>query len=160
MESSEPGHGVVAPPLDEATLTPLSGVAAAQPTGESADGAQSSRADERRRRARRKRVTLIVPPIGAFFFAVGLLLVAAIRDGSTGDFLSPSHWARFDSGLYLEIAADGLVLTHCSGPAYPPHSACGTVGFAPLYPALIAAWDTSDSRCQWPAWCWPSSSPT
>ena len=144
MKSSEPVQGVAAS-LGDVTPASSSGVAVQEPTGESLNGPPLSRADQRRRRTRdkwrrtrHKWFTLIVPPVGAFFFAVALLWVAAIRDGSTGDFLSPSHWARFDSGIYLEIAAHGLMLTQCSGPAYPPHSACGTVGFAPLYPLLIA----------------------
>lgn len=139
MESPEPGQGVAAPPLDEATPAASSDLAAPQAPEDSVGDGPTTRAGERRRRTRRKWVTLVVPPFGAFCFAVALLLVAAIRDGSTGDFLSPSHWARFDSGIYLEIAAHGLILTKCSGSLYPPHSACGTVGFAPLYPALIAA---------------------
>ncbi len=64
--------------------------------------------------------------------------MSAIQTGTTGGFLSPPHWARFDTGIYLAIARHGLQLTQCSGPFYPPHSACGTVGFAPLYSGLIA----------------------
>jgi hypothetical protein len=99
----------------------------------------TSRADERRRRTRRRWVTLLVPPFVAFLFAEVLLYVSAVQTGTTGDFFTPPHWARYDSGIYLEIAAHGLILQPCVGPAYPPHSACGTVGFAPLYSGLIAA---------------------
>ena len=97
-----------------------------------------SRAQARRRRTRDRWVTLIVPPVIGVVFAQTLLYIAARWDGATQDYLSPSHWARNDSGLYLEIAARGVYLTQCTGPAYPPHSACGTVGFAPLYPELMA----------------------
>jgi hypothetical protein len=80
-----------------------------------------------------------VPPIPALVFAEVLLYVAAIRDGSRQDFFSPSHWARFDSGIYLQIAAHGYSLTRCSGPPlYPPHSWCGTASWAPLYPWLMS----------------------
>jgi hypothetical protein len=36
------------------------------------------------------------------------------------------------------VAAHGPTLTHCTGSLYPPHSWCGTAGWAPLYPWLIA----------------------
>ena len=83
-------------------------------------------------------VTLLVPPLLGLIFAVALLFAAAISNGSTGDFFRPSHWGRFDSGLYLGIAAKGYSLVHCTGPAYPPNSWCGTAGWAPLYPGLMA----------------------
>jgi len=99
----------------------------------------SSRADMRRLRARRRWVTLIVPPFVAFLFAELLLYVSAKLDGSTQDFFSPSHWARYDSAIYVQIAAHGYALTRCPGPPlYPPHSWCGTASWAPLYPGLIS----------------------
>ncbi len=80
----------------------------------------SHRAELRRQRARRRWVTLIVPPVVTFSIAELLLYVAARLDGATRDFFTPSHWARNDSGIYLQIAAHGYSFTHCTGPAYPP----------------------------------------
>jgi len=101
--------------------------------------AGSSRAEVRRQRARCKWVTLIVPPLVAFLCAEMLLYVAARMDGATHDFFSPSHWSRFDSAIYLQIAAKGYTFVQCSGPPlYPPHSWCGTASWAPLYPGLIS----------------------
>ena len=101
-------------------------------------GTQSARADDRGWPGRRRWVTLLVPPVVGVVFAEMLLSVSTVHTGTTSTFFSPSSWARNDSGLYLEIAAHGLVMTHCVGAVYPPHSTCGTVGFAPLYPLLIA----------------------
>ena len=67
------------------------------------------------------------------------MLVAALVDGRVGSFFSPASWSRWDSGLYLQIARHGYVLRHCTGPNYPPHSWCGTAGWAPLYPGMMAA---------------------
>jgi hypothetical protein len=99
---------------------------------------RTTRADERRRRTRRRWVVLLVPPVIGVVFAEVLLYISSVQTGTTSGFFSPSNWARNDSGLYLEIAGHGLMVTHCVGPAYPPHATCGTVGFAPLYPFLIA----------------------
>jgi hypothetical protein len=96
-----------------------------------------SRSLARRRRARARWATLLVPPVCAFAFAVLLLYVAALRDRATRDFLSFAHWGRYDSGIYLGTAAHGFNLSQCVGPAYPPHSWCGTAGWAPLYPGLM-----------------------
>ena len=80
-----------------------------------------------------------MPPFVAFLFAELLLYVAAKTDAATQDFLSPSHWSRFDSAIYVQIAGQGYTLIHCSGPPlYPPHSWCGTASWAPLYPGLIS----------------------
>jgi len=68
-----------------------------------------------------------------------LLYLAAILDGRARYFFAPAHWSRFDSGIYLEIAAHGYSATRCGIPAlFPPHTMCGTVGWSPLYPGLIA----------------------
>jgi hypothetical protein len=112
---------------------------AAAPTAAMSEGGRTARARDRRRRARRRLVTLLVPPVVGVVFAEVLLYLSSIHTQTTSGFFSPSSWARNDSGLYLEIASRGLVMTQCVGPAYPPHSTCGTVGFAPLYPLLIAA---------------------
>lgn len=49
-------------------------------------------------------------------------------------------WSRWDSGLYLDIAKNGLVLHEC-GPkeGWPENSGafCGNCGWAPAYPFLI-----------------------
>jgi len=101
-----------------------------------ADGRR--RADARRRRARHRWVTLIVPPVLGVVFAEALLFLAAILDGRAQYFVRPGHWARFDSGLYLQIAAHGYTFNHCAGSQYPPGSWCGTAGWAPLYPGLVS----------------------
>jgi len=101
-------------------------------------GLLPDRVTARRRRNRARRVLLVAPPVGAFLFAELLLLTAALIDGRARYFLEPAHWARYDSGIYLRIAVHGYNLTPCAGPAYPPHSWCGTAGWAPLYPGLIA----------------------
>ena len=118
-----------------ATLGPGS---AAPDADERLPGTHPTRADERRRRDRRRWVTLLVPPVIGVVFAEMLLYVSTVHTGTTSTFFSPASWARNDSGIYVEIAAHGLIMTHCVGPAYPPHATCGTVGFAPLYPLLIA----------------------
>jgi hypothetical protein len=80
---------------------------------------------------------MTVPPVAAFLSAEILLYVAASLNGSTSDFFSPSHWSRYDSGIYLHIAQHGFSLMHCpANGAYPPHTWCGTAGWAPLYPGL------------------------
>ena len=107
-------------------------------TGEAIAADDPTRAATRRRRTRRRWITLIVPPIFGVLFAETLLFVAAILDGRARYFLQPGHWARFDSGLYLYIAAHGYTFIHCTGPQYPPGSWCGTAGWAPLYPGLIS----------------------
>lgn len=113
--------------------------AGGDPGGRRAPGiVPPSRADRRRQQTRQSWAVWIVPPIGAFAFALLVLFVAALIGGTAGSFLSPHHWARWDSGIYLTIAAHGPDLMRCSGPAYPPHSWCGTAGWAPLYPLLIA----------------------
>jgi len=82
---------------------------------------------------------LLVPPLAAFLFAEGLLFLTAILDGRARWFLLPAHWARFDSGLYLQIAAHGYSFNHCIGTQYPPGSWCGSAGWAPLYPGLMSS---------------------
>ena len=81
---------------------------------------------------------LVVPPIVAVVFAETLLFLAALLDGRAQYFVEPAHWARFDSGIYLQIAAHGSSFTHCTGAAYPRGSWCGTAGWAPLYPWLMS----------------------
>lgn len=50
---------------------------------------------------------------------------------------SASTWARWDSGLYLDIASHGYTLFHCG----PPHPSawCGNAGWFGAYPLLVAA---------------------
>lgn len=91
--------------------------------------------------ARGRRVgwaTLLIPPLLGVIFAEALLLAAAVSNGTAGGFFLSSHWGNYDSGLYLSIAAKGYSLVHCMGPAYPPNTWCGTAGWAPLYPGLMA----------------------
>ncbi len=80
----------------------------------------------------------LVPPFVALLFAEALLYIAAVRANDTGDFFSPSHWARWDSGIYLSIAAHGYTDTPCPAGLFPPHTVCGSVGWAPLYPGLMS----------------------
>lgn len=54
-----------------------------------------------------------------------------------------STWARWDSGLYADIAQHGYVLGRCgvlfpTGP-YGPNDWCGNTGWFPLYPLLVRA---------------------
>ena len=49
-------------------------------------------------------------------------------------------WARWDSGLYMDIAAHGYSLVPC-GAGYPPGSWCGNAGWFPAYPGLMAVLD-------------------
>jgi hypothetical protein len=131
-----PGRAEVAPLQTLESDAPGSGTPA---SAEQRAPTRSARGLERRRRTRAGRVLLVAPPLLAFCFAQLLLVLAAVIDGSIGRFFSPSSWARFDSGLYLQVAQHGYTVTQCTGPAYPPHSTCGTVGWAPLYPGLLAA---------------------
>jgi len=117
-------------------LIPAGETAVALGGSMAADG--PTRADARRQRARHRWVTLLVPPICGFLFALALLFLAAVLTGRAQYFVQPGHWARFDSGLYLRIAAHGYSFSHCTGPQYPPGSWCGTAGWAPLYPGLIS----------------------
>jgi hypothetical protein len=68
-----------------------------------------------------------------------VLYVAALIEGRAAWFFQSSHWARWDSGIYLSIATHGPTLMRCTGAVYPPHSWCGTSGWAPLYPLLMAS---------------------
>jgi hypothetical protein len=98
-----------------------------------------SRAEARRAPAKTPWAKLLVPPAGAFLLAQVALIVAAVIDGRLPWYFSPNHWGRFDSGLYLQIADHGYTIRNCHGPVYPPHSLCGTVGWSPAYPWLMAA---------------------
>ena len=97
-----------------------------------------ARVETRRRRSRSWWVVRLVPPFVALLFAEALLYIAAVRANDTGDFFSPSHWARWDSGIYLSIAAHGYTDTPCPAGLFPPHTVCGSVGWAPLYPGLMS----------------------
>ena len=48
-----------------------------------------------------------------------------------------STWARWDSGLYMDIAANGYSLVPC-GAGYAPGTWCGNAGWFPGYPSLMA----------------------
>ena len=123
-------------------------------SNELAPDAGTSRAELRRQRARRRWLTLIVPPFVAFLFADLLLYVAATMDGATQDFFSPSHWSRFDSAIYVQIATHGYTFIHCSGPPlYPPHSWCGTASCATLNPGLMASCGQLGLPLPWPGCC-------
>jgi hypothetical protein len=99
--------------------------------------ADRPRAAARRRRVRQALAVRVVPPLVAFVFAQVLLFSAAVWDGRASYFLSPGHWIRWDSNIYLMIAGHGYSFYPCAGSLFPPHSSCGTAGWAPLYPGMI-----------------------
>lgn len=71
-----------------------------------------------------------------------LVAHAALAAVAAIDHLNPfatSTWARFDSFLYLAIARDGYSLVRCDASSgFPSGTWCGTAGWFPLYPALVA----------------------
>jgi hypothetical protein len=52
--------------------------------------------------------------------------------------LDPATFVRWDSRLYLSIAARGYELIECARIGYAPEGWCGNAGWMPIYPALIA----------------------
>jgi hypothetical protein len=52
---------------------------------------------------------------------------------------APSTWARWDSGLYLDIAEHGYTLFRCKAPSGTPEQWCGNAGWFPAYPWLVGA---------------------
>jgi Gpi18-like mannosyltransferase len=66
-----------------------------------------------------------------------VLLLAAIAGGAM--FFDSASWTRWDAGIYMSIADHGYTLTHCRvSPQYPPGSWCGSAGWFPGYPVLLA----------------------
>lgn len=83
---------------------------------------------------RRWRWTTWAPPLGAFAASWAIVGLAALLGGY--DPWEVGSWVRFDSDYYLSIARDGLSLDRCTpNPVLP----CGTAGWFPLFPALVAA---------------------
>lgn len=63
--------------------------------------------------------------------------MAAIAGGV--HFFVSSTWTRWDAGIYMSIAKSGYNLHGCPvSPQYPPGSWCGSAGWFPGYPALLA----------------------
>jgi hypothetical protein len=88
---------------------------------------------------------------------VGLAFVAAHVPGfvltrQLGlSFRQPATWAKWDSGLYLDIANRGFILTPCDGVANRlPTDWCGNSGWFPGYPfAMRALAATAHIRTDW-----------
>jgi len=78
------------------------------------------------------------PPVLAFFLARFALWLAAVATGQA--YFRGATWTRWDSGLYMDIAAHGYSLVPC-GAGYPPGSWCGNAGWFPAYPGLMAVLD-------------------
>jgi hypothetical protein len=89
----------------------------------------------------------VLPPVAAFA-AANLVLVLAAAYGGYGPF-APASWARWDSGIYLDIARHGYQAWTC--PAWETAqgaTACGTMGWFPLYPALVAPLHAAGAEIQ------------
>lgn len=78
---------------------------------------------------------LLLPPLAVFVLVRLLLAVAAARSGS--DPWTAAGWARWDSGLYLDIAENGYRLEPCPLEYGGPTAWCGNAGWFPAYPALV-----------------------
>jgi hypothetical protein len=81
-----------------------------------------------------------LPPLVALLAGWCLLAWRAAAQGLP--LLSPSTWARFDSGHYLSIARGGYAVRNCQGGPVPPipasaHDLCGNAAWFPGYPAAI-----------------------
>jgi hypothetical protein len=79
----------------------------------------------------------VLPPLVAFLVANIVLSLAAVYHDRGP--LDAHTWTSFDSPIYLRIADRGYETWTCA-PAEVAQGAkaCGTVGWFPLYPALIA----------------------
>jgi hypothetical protein len=84
---------------------------------------------------RRLRSCDLGPPAIAFLCATLVLWATASIAGDR--FFVASTWARWDSALYMQIAASGLHLVSCPV-AYGRGTWCGDAGWYPGYPALLA----------------------
>jgi hypothetical protein len=78
----------------------------------------------------------VLVPLGAFL-AARLLFAAAASALGYAPF-DAALWKRWDSSLYLSIAARGYDLVECSRIGYAPSGWCGNAGWMPAYPALVA----------------------
>lgn len=87
-------------------------------------------------RPARPSLSLLVPPFLAFVVSEGALGVVAALSGFNP--MLPANWARFDSGHYLGIAANGYHVYPCvPGPWSWPSGLCGNAGWLPLYPYAV-----------------------
>lgn len=97
-----------------------------------------------------------VPPFVVWLFAQMLVMVVAARAGY--DPWSPMTWNRWDSGLYLSIAERGPELFRCGDliPNRQPDDWCGSAGWLPLYPLIVAVVvAVSPLDLMWSAWVIP-----
>lgn len=79
----------------------------------------------------------LLPPLVAFLVA-NVVLGAAALYGGFGPFRAHT-WTSFDSPIYLQIAEHGYQVWDCPQAEIDQGAkACGTVGWFPVYPALIA----------------------
>lgn len=86
--------------------------------------------------ARRRIALSLGPPAGALLLA-NILWWAAAR-AAHFDYFSPATWTRWDSFLYLRIAAHGYTFFSCARlHIYTPADWCGNAGWFPGYPTLI-----------------------
>ena len=84
------------------------------------------------------------PPLAAFMATRVVSVVGAKLAGV--DPLQASSWVRWDSLWYLRIASGGYRLESCPGGT---SMFCGTTGWFPGYPALIAAGARLGLRPEW-----------
>jgi hypothetical protein len=75
------------------------------------------------------------PAAAVWLAATATVVITCIASGYAP--FAPSTWARWDSGLYLDIAQHGYTLFRCA----PPHAGdwCGNAGWFPGYPWLLHA---------------------
>lgn len=96
------------------------------------------------------------PPFVVWLVAQTLVMVVAARAGY--DPWSPSTWNRWDSGHYLSIAERGPELFRCGDliPNRAPDDWCGSAGWLPLYPLIVAVVVAlSPLDLLWAAWLVP-----
>ena len=76
------------------------------------------------------------PPAGALLLA-NILWWAAAR-AAHFDYFSPATWTRWDSFLYLRIAAHGYTFFSCARlHIFSPADWCGNAGWFPGYPTVV-----------------------
>jgi hypothetical protein len=75
-----------------------------------------------------------IAPVVVWAAAAGTVAAAASGFGYAP--FSSATWARWDSGLYEQIARSGYSLFRCQ-PPYAPGTWCGDAGWFPAYPWLV-----------------------
>lgn len=80
----------------------------------------------------------LAPPLLLFLVVRSFLAGAASSAGFEP--WAAEVWVRWDSSLYLDIAANGYDFFSCSRlGGYPPDTWCGNAGWFPAYPSMISA---------------------